>query len=44
MKLVDAIPHATVVTIEGDHGVFVESPEVFAEKTLEACQAVNAAP
>jgi pimeloyl-ACP methyl ester carboxylesterase len=43
MKLVDAIPHATVVTIEGDHGVFVESPEVFAEKTLEACQAVNAA-
>ncbi len=43
MKLVDAIPHATVVTIEGDHGVFVASPEVFAEKTLEACQAVNAA-
>jgi 3-oxoadipate enol-lactonase len=43
MKLVDAIPHATVVTIEGDHGVFVASPEVFAEKILQACQAVNAA-
>ena len=44
MKLADAIPHATVVTIEGDHGVFVASPRLFTEKISEACQAVNAAP
>ena len=44
MKLADAIPHATVVTIEGDHGVFVESPTLFAQKILEACEAVKAAP
>ncbi len=44
MKLADAIPHATVVTVQGDHGVFVESPRLFAEKIVEACQAVNAAP
>ena len=44
MKLADAIPHATVVTVEGDHGVFVESPRLFAEKIVEACQAVKAAP
>ena len=44
MKLADAIPHATVVTIEGDHGVFVESPKLFAQKIVEACQAVKAAP
>jgi 3-oxoadipate enol-lactonase len=44
MKLADAIPHATVVTIEGDHGVFVESPTLFAQKILEACQAVSADP
>jgi 3-oxoadipate enol-lactonase len=44
MKLADAIPHATVVTIEGDHGVFVESPKLFAQKIVEACQAVKVAP
>jgi 3-oxoadipate enol-lactonase len=44
MKLADAIPHATVVTIEGDHGVFVESPTLFAAKLLKACQAVKSAP
>ena len=44
MKLVDAIPHATVVPIEGDHGVFVASPTLFAQKLLEACQTVKAAP
>ena len=43
MKLADAIPHATVVTIEGDHGVFVESPTLFAQKIVEACEAVKAA-
>ena len=44
MKLADAIPRATVVTVEGDHGVFVESPKLFAQKLLEACQTVTAAP
>jgi 3-oxoadipate enol-lactonase len=44
MKLADAIPHATVVTIEGDHGVFVESPTQFTRKILEACQAAIAGP
>jgi pimeloyl-ACP methyl ester carboxylesterase len=44
MKLAKAIPHATVITIEGDHGVFVESPKLFTQKLLEACQTVRAAP
>jgi 3-oxoadipate enol-lactonase len=44
MKLADAIPHATVVTVEGDHGVFIASPRLFTEKMLEACQAAKAAP
>ena len=44
MKLADAIPHATVSTVDGDHGVFVESPTLFARKVFEACQAVNADP
>ena len=44
MKLADAIPRATVVTVEGDHGVFVESPKLFAQKIVEACQAVKVAP
>ena len=44
MKLADAIPHATVITVDGDHGVFVESPTLFAQKVLEACQAVKEAP
>jgi 3-oxoadipate enol-lactonase len=44
MKLADAIPHASVITVEGDHGVFVESPTLFAQKILEACQGVKEAP
>ena len=44
MKLADAIPHATVITVDGDHGVFVASPRLFAQKVLEACQAVKSAP
>ena len=44
MKLAEAIPHATVITVEGDHGVFIASPRLFTEKISEACQAVNAAP
>jgi hypothetical protein len=44
MKLAEAIPHATVITIEGDHGVFVESPKLFAQKIMEACEAVKGEP
>ncbi len=44
MKLADAIPHATVITVDGNHGVFVESPTLFAQKIVEACQAVSAGP
>jgi 3-oxoadipate enol-lactonase len=44
LKLADAIPDATVITVEGDHSVFVTSPRPFAEKVLEACQAVVTAP
>jgi hypothetical protein len=28
-----AIPHATVITIDVDHGVFVESPTLFAPRS-----------
>jgi pimeloyl-ACP methyl ester carboxylesterase len=44
MKLADALSHGTVIEVEGDHGVFVESPRLFAEKVLEACLAVNTSP
>jgi pimeloyl-ACP methyl ester carboxylesterase len=44
MKLAEAIPHASVITVDGDHGVFVESPALFARKILEACQAVRTGP
>lgn len=44
MKLAHAIPHATVINVEGDHGVFVATPRLFADKILEACQAVYNAP
>jgi 3-oxoadipate enol-lactonase len=44
MKLADAIPHAIVITVDGDHGVFVESPTLFARRVFEACQAVGAEP
>ena len=41
MKLVHTVPHATVITVDGDHDVFVASPRLFAQKMLEACQAVT---
>ena len=44
MKLAQAIPHATIINVEGDHGVFVASPRLFADKILEACHAVLSAP
>jgi len=44
MKLADALPHATVIAVEGDHGVFIEAPRLFANKVLEACLAANTSP
>jgi 3-oxoadipate enol-lactonase len=44
MKLADALPHATVIAVEGDHGVFIEAPRLFADKVLEACLAANTSP
>jgi len=41
LKLAEAMPHATVITVDADHGVFVAAPKLFAEKLLEACQAVH---
>jgi 3-oxoadipate enol-lactonase len=40
LKLADAIPHATVISVAGDHSVFAAAPRLFAEKVLEACRAV----
>lgn len=40
LKLADALPHATVIRLDGDHGVFIESPELFSQKVLQACLAV----
>lgn len=36
-RLAEAIPHATVVTVEGDHAVCVSDPDRFGAKLLEAC-------
>ena len=44
LKLADAMPHATVITVDGDHGMFVEAPALFAEKVLEACLATTTTP
>ena len=41
MKLVHTVPHATVITVDGDHDVFVASPSLFTQKLLEACNAVT---
>lgn len=41
MKLADALPHATVIMVDGDHGVFIKSPKLFAENVLAACLAVT---
>jgi 3-oxoadipate enol-lactonase len=41
LKLAEAIPHATVISVEGDHSVFVTSPMLFAEKIVEACLSVT---
>ena len=36
-RLAEAIPHATVFTVEGDHGVCINDPARFGTKLLEAC-------
>src|SRR5690349_17908466 len=43
LKLADAIPHATVIRLDGDHGVFLEAPELFAKTVLQACLTVATA-
>jgi 3-oxoadipate enol-lactonase len=40
-KLAAAVPGAAVVEIDGDHGVFLADPEVFAEGLRQACAAVT---
>jgi 3-oxoadipate enol-lactonase len=40
-RLAQSIPHATVITIDGDHGVCVRDPELFSQKLLQACLAVR---
>jgi pimeloyl-ACP methyl ester carboxylesterase len=40
-RLANAIPHATVVTVEGDHSVCISDPALFSRKLLEACLAAE---
>jgi 3-oxoadipate enol-lactonase len=40
-KLAAAVPGATVVEIDGDHGVFLADPEGFSDGLLRACAAVT---
>jgi 3-oxoadipate enol-lactonase len=42
-RLAEAIPHTTVVTVEGDHAVCVSDPARFSVKLLEACLATQTA-
>jgi 3-oxoadipate enol-lactonase len=39
-RLAAAIPHAGVFELDGDHGVFLDAAELFAEVLLDACQSV----
>ena len=36
-RLAEAIPHATMVMVEGDHAVCIGAPARFSAKLLEAC-------
>ena len=36
-RLAEAIPHATMVMVEGDHAVCISDPARFSAKLLEAC-------
>ena len=40
-RLAEAIPHANVVTVDGDHAVCVSDPARFSAKLLEACLATQ---
>jgi 3-oxoadipate enol-lactonase len=40
-RLADAIPHATVIMVEGDHAVCIRDPALFSSKLLEACLATE---
>ncbi|WP_396909275.1 alpha/beta fold hydrolase [Mycolicibacterium sp.] len=41
-RLAEAIPHATVVTVDGDHAVFASDPDRFTATLLEVCLAMQA--
>jgi pimeloyl-ACP methyl ester carboxylesterase len=43
-RLAEAIPHATVVTVEGDHAVCISDPARFSPKLLDACLATQIGP
>lgn len=43
LRLAQSIPHARVITIEGDHGVCIREPGLFTEKLLQACLAIGPA-
>jgi pimeloyl-ACP methyl ester carboxylesterase len=43
-RLAESIPHATVVTIDGDHGVCIRDRELFSKKLLQACLALGRSP
>ena len=36
-RLAEAIPHATVLTVEGNHAVCLNDPDRLSAKLLEAC-------
>ncbi len=40
-RLADAIPHATVFEVDGDHAVCLNNPEAFSAKLVEACLGVD---
>jgi 3-oxoadipate enol-lactonase len=41
-RLAEAIPHATMVMVEGDHAVCIGAPARFSAKLLEACLGTQA--
>jgi pimeloyl-ACP methyl ester carboxylesterase len=43
LKLAEAIPHATVLRVRGDHSVCVSRPSVFVPALVAACRSVTAA-
>lgn len=41
LKLADAIPHARVIRVRGDHSVCVSQPRVFVPALVEACRTAS---